>query len=211
MVACILIPEWARGGSKARVLDKVRAFYGKAREISACFEQTARSKFDPGASTKVKGCLYIRRPDKFRWEYDDPESGPLLVWDGKDLYQYDSVDETVEVIRGFGSNNLTVALSFLFGKGDIRSEFAVESASEPKQGRVKVVLRPKKKPSRFKELVLVVDADTGEVEETSWTDSYGGENRLVFKGFKLNPGLEDDKFRFVIPKGVDVIEQGTPR
>ncbi|NOZ85700.1 MAG: outer membrane lipoprotein carrier protein LolA [Deltaproteobacteria bacterium] len=196
----------------AKILDLVRTFYNKADQLKVSFVQIAKSKFEPGAGERATGTLYVKRPNRFRWEYDDPSSGSLLVWDGKDLYQYDAIDNTVEIVHGFTSNNLTTALSFLFGKGDLKSEFEVKSESTNKNGEeIELKLLPRKKPSRFKELYLVINSKSGEVLKTWWKDSYGGYNSLVFKDLVIGGHLGRDVFRFHIPKAAEVMEsQGNP-
>jgi len=121
------VPVNASGEDPLRKLVAgIRDYYGKAKDFKASFEQTVRTKFEPGAAETLKGTLYVKRPGLLRWEYARAEDGPLLVCDGRTLYQYDAFDNAVEVVKDFKSNDLTAALSFLWGKGDLEGEFEIE-------------------------------------------------------------------------------------
>ena len=194
-----------------QLVSGIRSYYGKAKDFKARFEQSTRTKFEPGAAETLKGTLFVKRPGLLRWEYDKAANGPLLVCDGKTLYQYDAFDNAVEVIKDFESNDLTAALSFLWGKGDLASEFNIERYAGEKtygaKGDRVLRLTPKTLPSQFKELILVVAPDTSEVRESAWTDGYGGENHLKFREASIDNKLADTLFRFKIPKGADVTER----
>jgi len=204
-------PARAAGEDLTKLVAGIRAYYGKAKDFKAGFEQTVRTKFEPGAAETLKGTLYVKRPGLLRWEYEKAEDGPLLVCDGKTLYQYDAFDNAVEVVKDFKSNDLTAALSFLWGKGDLAQEFNIERYAGKKTyggpGDTVLRLTPKSLPSQFKELVLVIEPGTSQVKESAWTDGYGGENHLKFTRASIDNRLDDKLFRFEIPKGADVIER----
>ena len=68
---------------------------------------------------------------------------------------------------------------------------------------------PRTPQSEYDWLVLVVDRATLEIRRLVTTDSQGGTSTFVFTNLRENVGLPDKAFTFTIPRGVDVITDGS--
>ncbi|TMB29118.1 MAG: outer membrane lipoprotein carrier protein LolA [Deltaproteobacteria bacterium] len=96
--------------AKAAAL-RVQRFYEHAKNFSAHFAQT--STYPTFGNVKqASGKVYLAKPDRLRWEYDD---GRLIVLDGKALWNWNAEDKEATVHRGFGVSQVPAEFAFLFG------------------------------------------------------------------------------------------------
>ena len=133
-----------------------------------------------------------------RWDYETPRKKAFIV-DGDTLWVYTPEDHTVIKRPDFEPDSLSSSITFLWGKGDLASEFDITLVEE---ATLKLV--PKTPQPGFARLRFVVDAKTGQVLESTVIDAQGNSNHLVFGEAKLNTGLSDAPFQFTPPKGVSV-------
>ncbi len=197
----------AEGGPSARqVAEKLQAVYEGTRDFKAAFQQEYTSQA-LGRRKASSGFVYVKKPGMMRWDYQAP-TPKHFVADGKALYVYDPALEQVMVDRSFSGSELSTAVSFLWGKGNLLEEFEVSFAerAELVGGDAYVLeLRPRR-AARFRRLWFAVERDTFRVLRTLMEDPGGNLNRITFSKMATNVGLEDAAFRFEIPAGVEVIE-----
>jgi outer membrane lipoprotein carrier protein len=188
--------------AKAEAL-RVQRFYEHAKNFSARFAQT--STYPTFGNVKqAGGKVYLAKPDRLRWEYDD---GRLIVLDGKALWNWNPEDKEATVHRGFGASQVPPEFAFLFGKGALLDRFSVreaEAAPGLPQGET-LELVPRKPSPDVQKLVLVAGPD-GQVKASVVTNSQGDVNQLVFSEVKVDGQLVDSIFRFEPPKGAHVTE-----
>jgi len=182
---------------------RVQRFYEHAKNFSAHFAQT--STYPTFGNVKqASGKVFLAKPDKLRWEYDD---GRLIVLDGKALWNWNAEDKEATVHRGFGASQVPAEFAFLFGKGTLLDRFSVREAPAAEglpQGET-LELLPRKPSSDVQKLVLVAAPD-GQVKASVVTNSQGDVNQLVFSDVKVDGPLADSLFRFEPPPGAHVTE-----
>jgi outer membrane lipoprotein-sorting protein len=103
----------------------------------------------------------------------------------------------------------TTPAMFLAGKGDIIRDFASTFEAGPPAGAVALKLTPKKIEPEYEYLVVTVDAKTLQLRGLTTKDRQGGLSTLIFSNLKENTGISDKDFVFRVPRGVDVITDGT--
>jgi outer membrane lipoprotein carrier protein len=188
--------------AKAAAL-RVQRFYEHAKNFSARFAQT--STYPTFGNVKqAGGKVYLAKPDRLRWEYDD---GRLIVLDGRALWNWNAEDKEATVHRGFGVSQVPPEFAFLFGKGSLLDRFSVretEGAAGLPQGET-LELVPRKPSPDVQKLVLVAGPD-GQVKASVVTNSQGDVNQLVFSEVKVDGQLVDSIFRFEPPPGAHVTE-----
>jgi outer membrane lipoprotein carrier protein len=188
--------------AKAAAL-RVQRFYEHAKNFSARFAQT--STYPTFGNVKqASGKVYLQKPDRLRWEYDD---GRLIVLDGKALWSWNAEDKEATVHRGFGASQVPPEFAFLFGKGTLLDRFSVreaEAAPGLPQGETLECV-PRKPSPDVQKLVLVAGPD-GQVKASVVTNSQGDLNQLVFSEVKVDGQLADAIFRFEPPPGAHVTE-----
>jgi len=149
-----------------------------------------------------EGTLYIKRPGKLRLEYTN---GQVIVVAGNEAWFYSRKSEQAirRSFRDFEQANIPVA--FLLGAAEIGKEFDV---SYPDRERPRMIdLVPKRKAgAAMKKLRLLAD-EKGAVTQLTVYDRSGNTSEVTFSNIREGVGLDDDLFRFKVPKGTEIVEQ----
>lgn len=204
-VAMALIAAPAASAATGDSLARVESYLGSLKTLSAEFVQVVRDR-DGQIVDRATGTLSLSRPDRFRWDYRDPYV-QTIVADGRKLWLYDSDLEQVTVRTleaGLGSTPATL----LSGSGKVGDSFVagpVERDGELTWCR----LQPKSTASDFERVSLAFDA-SGQLAAMELVDKLGQATQIEFGKLRRNPTLDERLFRFVPPKGADVIGQATP-
>ncbi len=198
MAAMLLASTVALAESGTERLNK---FMKKAKTVEATFTQEVVSEQGQIIQTAL-GKFYLKRPGKFRWEYQSP-TPQLIVGDGKKLWVYDKDLEQVTVKpmkKALGSSPAAI----LMRKHDLNDDYLVLERS-PREGMLWVDLRPKKKNGDFKRILIGLD-DIG-VQAMDLYDQFGQITMIRFQESDYNKPLKDSLFKFKPPAGADVIGQ----
>lgn len=189
----------------AGALDDFFAFNAATKSASARFEQQV---FDRGgrAMDKSSGTFAFARPGKFRWTYDKPVR-QVLVGDGAKLWIHDADLNQVTVRRLDKAMTATPA-ALLAGKDDITSVFTLTDGGTA-DGLGWVVATPRHPDTGFERVRIGMRGKALAAMEL--TDALGGLTRLAITDLRANPPLPADTFRFLPPKGADVIDGTAPR
>ena len=192
--------------SAEQVADGIQRFYQHTRDFKAAFDQEFFSA-TLGRKRKSSGFVYVKKPGMMRWDYRQPRPKHFVA-DGKALYVYDPDLEQVMVDKSFSGSELSTAVTFLWGRGNLKEEFTIglsDRKTDLPPNSLEISLVPRKK-ARFKKLWFVVDLKSFRVLQTTIADPGGNLNHISFSKMKINSGLKDTAFRFEIPKGIEVIE-----
>jgi outer membrane lipoprotein carrier protein len=204
----LTIPAGAQTRPSAEQLAKsLQERYAKVHDFSADFTHSYRG----GAlRTKVteRGTVLVKKPGKMRWTYTAPEK-KTFVSDGVKIYSYIPQDRQVIVSNVPTGDDATTAVMFLAGKGDVSRDFTATYVDTAQPGALMLKLVPKKAERDYDTLVLALDPATLQIRALTTTDRQGGESTFTFSNMKENRGLADKEFAFRIPRGVDVITDGS--
>ena len=178
----------------------IEAHYRELVDLTAKVTQKNFLK-SVGKTQSFDGNLSIKRPGMLRLEYTN---GQTIVIDGKEAWFYSqkSAQAIRRTFKDFEQANIPVA--FLLGAGTIREDFDV---SLPKADQPLMLdLVPKRKGAAMKKLRLLSDT-TGRITQMIVFDRSGNTSDIRFFEVKEGVGLDDQRFRFKVPKGTEVIEQ----
>ncbi len=192
-------------GRGRKIAERIQRYYGKRRDFSATFAQ--RYTYAALGRTEEKsGTVQVKRPGLLRWEYLVPDK-KLLILDGKSFWQWVPDDNQVTVKRDLHGEQLSAAFTFLWGKGDLLTEFTPRAVSLPDglPSGDAIELVPKKDGGSVQKILFCVDK-SGRVLASQVTDGQGNENRLVFGDAKIDQKLGDALFQFTPPAGANVQE-----
>ncbi len=181
--------------------------YQGVRDFSADFVHTYRG----GAlrtQTKEQGTVSVKKPGMMRFVYSAPEKKEF-VSDGMKVYSYIPLDRQVIVSPVPAEDQATTPALFLAGKGDMARDFNPSYVESPVPGTLALKLVPRREEPQYEYLVIAVDPATLRWRALTTRDRQGGESTLIFTNLKENQGLSDKEFAFRIPRGVDVITDGT--
>lgn len=176
--------------------------------LSSLVTQFTESYRGAGVSRQESGTLWLKRPGKMRWEYQQPRV-KLFVSDGKTAYFYVPGERQVRKADVKKLDDLRSPLRYLLGKTKLRKEFDGLS------------LAPDQKPAAAGDLVLrgVPRAMSGQIEEVLLEitpehriqrivvrDVDGSVTEFAFSAPQENLALPDARFTFSPPPGVETIQ-----
>jgi len=159
--------------------------------------------------TQERGVVVVKKPSRMHWTYTAPEKKEF-VSDGVKIYSYIPQDKLVIVSSVPPNDRATTPALFLAGKGDIVRDFSATYVDSTIPGTVALKLTPRRTESDYEYLVVAVDPSTLQIRALTTRDRQGGESTLAFSNLKENRGISDKEFAFRIPRGVDVITDGSP-
>ncbi len=176
-----------------------------ARPSSATFNQVVRSR-DDQIVDRASGTLSLSRPDRFRWDYQQPYL-QTIVADGRRLWLYDS-DLGQVTVRDLEQGLGSTPAMLLSGAGKVGEAFV--SVGVQRQGDwTWSRLRPKQDGSDFEQVSLAFDR-SGELAAMELRDKLGQATVIEFGAVRRNPPLDERLFRFEPPPGADVIGRAGP-
>jgi len=149
------------------------------------------------------GTFVFARPGKFIWNYEKPYQQQLQS-DGENLYVYDKdLNQVTE--RKLGGALGASPAAILFGSNDLDKNFTLSDAGV-KNGVDWLELIPKSKDTQFKS--VGIGFRDGNLEAMELHDVFGNVTLLTFSNIEKNPSLPASTFKFVRPKGADLITGG---
>src|SRR6266550_7145118 len=158
--------------------------------------------------TQERGKVSVKKPSRMHWTYMAPEKKEF-VSDGVKVYSYIPQDKQVIVSSVPVADQATSPAMFLAGKGDIVRDFSASYVDSTVPGTVALKLTPRRSEPDYEYLVVAVDPASLQMRALTTRDREGGESTLVFNNLKENRGISDREFAFRIPRGVDVITDGS--
>jgi outer membrane lipoprotein carrier protein len=194
------------------VVKKVQTYYAQTQKLKADFRQEyTNSTF--GKTSSSDGKVYVAKPGKMRWDYSKPEA-KYFISDGTTLWVYEEAQHQA-FQQPLKDQILPVAVTFLYGQGDLATEFNAELDPGKYGGKddLCVKLTPKKPEAQYKNLWLVVDPADFHVKESVILEATGNVNHFTFFNMKQNAEakVEDKHFKFVPPAGTKVITPQQPQ
>ncbi len=195
-------PAKAGALSAVDVVNNVQKFYADIKQVSAQFQQTVHiSTF--GTDKTSGGQLWIVKPGKMRWDYLEKKKTDTVVKksfisNGSSLYVVEHDNKQV-VKKNLQQDLMPVAVSFLYGKGDLKAEFIAELDTKQSyggKGDYVLKLTPKKPSAQYKSLYLVADPTQFRVKESVIIDSSNNVNHFQFFSPNFEKPVEASWFEF---------------
>jgi outer membrane lipoprotein carrier protein len=190
--------------------EQLKAFVAQVHSAHGMFVQrevkapSKAASATPGAMPQVtgvsSGTFTFARPGKFIWSYEKPYA-QLLQADGDKLYVYDK-DLNQVTVRTLGNALGASPAAILFGSNDLDKNFTLRDAGV-KDGIDWLELTPKAQDTQFQQ--VGIGFRDGNLEAMELHDVFGNVTLLTFSNIQKNPPLKSDAFKFVVPKGADVI------
>ena len=179
--------------------------YNHLHTLQAEFIETYRGA---GMERTESGTLWLKKPGKMRWQYRSPKD-KLFVSDGKDAWFYLPGERQVRRTPVRQLDDLRSPLAFLLGKTNLEKELTGLSLAPDVAPLTagNVVLRgaPRSLADRVSQVLI-------EVTPASWIDRIlleetdGSSTEFRFQGQTEGVKLDDEKFHFTVPPGVEVMD-----
>ena len=195
LAGLMFIPMLASADGSA----SLKNFYEKTQALRADFHQIVSDKKGQKIQD-VYGQMQLKRPNKFRWDYNKPFEQQIIS-DGKQVWLYDTELGQVtvsELSKALGAS----PAALLAGEDSLDKNFKLVSAYR-KDKLDWVSANPKDKDSGFDNISLGFKDDV--LQEMIMLDSFGHLTKIVFTNLEANPVIDAKTFLFKPPKGVDVV------
>ena len=208
MLMALLVGQTPPGSpAPAEVLEAVQKSYQGLGDMSVDFSQSYVDLLR-GRRPPERGRLWAKADGRVRWSYQEPVRKDF-VYDGTKAYFYEPQNSQVTVFEQFEDSQLSVAMRFLWGQGNIKEIFRVGSCDESckggEPGDWKVRLTPKQALPTIDRVVLIVDPKTKRPRLSIIFDPLGNHTEYAFSNFVSEPGIDQKKFEFKIPPNVSVL------
>lgn len=182
----------------ATARDALTAFLQHLDTLQANFTQTVYD-LENDRQGVATGVLKLKRPDKFRWDYLQPEER-LLLADGRDLWIVE--DDLEQITQYYQETALkNTPASVLLAGERLDESFQVTERGEH-AGRQWLELHPRD-PESDVERVLLGFADNS-LDTLELTDKFGQITQFKFTEIQRNPFIPAEQFVFKPPEGWDV-------
>ena len=205
VLAVVLTPATGEALDASAVAKGLREKYAALEDLSAVFRQESKV-VSLGRSRQKEGTILVKKPGRMRWDYTAPDR-QLIISDGENLWYFRPDRNQVvvqELSRAFTNQT---PLFFLFGEGDLSTEFTWGEGDLVPDGKGNFVLelKPRVETPDLVDLTLEVRKADFSVFATVLRDAFGNVTRLEFSGEKENGGLADELFTFEPPPGAEVV------
>jgi len=189
-------------GTRADAVDALREFVRDAKTGHATFTQVVTSP--DGAKKKTSsGSFDFARPNRFRFAYTKPFE-QLIVGDGQKVWVYDA-DLQQASVRPM-DKALGVTPAALLAGASLDKDFELR-ALPPAQGFDWVQATPRVKDDSANLQSLRIGFKGKTLAAIEIVDGFGQRSLLSFQELATNVSQAPDAFRFVPPKGVEVLTQ----
>jgi outer membrane lipoprotein carrier protein len=178
----------------------IRKFLQGLETLQVNFRQTLHNEQGEKLETS-NGVLYLQRPGKFHWSYEDPYKQQIIT-DGETLWIYDEDLEQVTIRDISGSMKQTPA-SIIVGDENVEDYFVMIDMGEI-EGFDWVEFTPRDVEAQYSSIRFGFDQDN--LGMMVIYDNLGQVTRIDFSDHLRNKQLDTTLFSFEPPADVDVID-----
>lgn len=187
------------------LIDGLQNKYARMAGLAADFTQLYVGA--DGRTASESGHLILKRPNRARWEYTQPER-KLFVSDGKNIFFYVYGERQASQSSIKASADPQIPFLFLLGRGNLRRDFSrIEISADERAiaaGNVVMRLVPKRAPEEFKQLLVEVSPTTLAVYRMVIFERNGGRMNFTLSNVRENVVAPEDQFHFIPPAGVTI-------
>jgi outer membrane lipoprotein carrier protein len=144
------------------------------------------------------GEVALKKPQKLLWRTLEPFRHDIVT-NGETLWIYDP--DLEQVSRQTFESNVDQTPALLLS-GDVSTVAQDYEITEPVLGHFQLL--PKQADGVFTRIAL--EFNDGQLQQLSLTDNFGQHTEIVFKQLLLNAELDDQLFEFVVPAGVELVD-----
>jgi outer membrane lipoprotein carrier protein len=214
MLSALLAVSMAASGDGRAVAMRLDAHYHDVRTLQAVFLERY---IEGGQAVRVEsGTVYFSRPGRMRWDYESPEKKLFLV-DGKNVWFYVPADRTAtrQIVKE--SDDWRTPLAFLTGRvrldrlcgNVVLLPAALPGMEESAPAGNQVLLCTPRTSAHgeapFRDVLLEIDSNSRLVRALIRQPG-SQETEFRFGDWRENLPLPEDKFHFLPPPGVAIVE-----
>jgi len=181
--------------------DQLNRKYSSFEDIKMEFTQSISSDVFE-SKREFKGKIYIKNPDKFRIE--TPHQ--TIVTNGQYIWVYSEENKQVTKNNFNSTGGILLPYRYLSSfKDDYKAKLDKDEQIK-KRGCYKLILTPKDENSFIAKMMVWVDKESLLTLKLRYWDLNDNEVTFLFKNIKINSKIDDSKFVFKIPFGVELLD-----
>jgi len=196
LLLILLVPGFVH----AEPVQRLQNFFQSTASMRAQFKQTVLDNQSRKVQ-EVTGVMQLQRPGKFRWDYNKPYV-QIVVGDGKKVWLFDPELNQVTV-RPLDKVLGSSPAALLAGQKDIDKIFTLKADARQDQLDWVEVTPKDQQESGFEHMFLGFNGE--QLQEMELHDNFGQTTVIEFSKLERNPKLNPQAFRFIPPKGADVV------
>ena len=188
-----------------QLTNKVDKHYNSLQSMRSHFVEEYHGA---GMSRTESGTLYLKKPGKMRWDYNQPRK-KLFLSDGKTAWFYVPGEQQVRKAPVNKLDDIRSPLRFLLGKTKLRKEFdqlgIAPNIKPVTPGDIVLRGSPKGMEDRISLVILEVTLE-GRIDRIEIEEVDGAVTDFRFTDTQENVAVADSLFHFSPPSGVEVVE-----
>ena len=188
----------------SQIAARVDQRYNHLKTLKAQFQESYNGA---GLNRNETGELFLEKPGKMRWQYEQPAS-KLFVVDGKNAFFYVPSERQARHMPAKKLDDFRSPIRYLLGHSKLQNEFnkLTVSAEPPKQtGNAVLEGVPKGMEDRVQNVQLEINPN-GQIVRIRIEELDGSVTEFNFSDLQENVAVKPDLFRFIPPAGVEVVE-----
>jgi outer membrane lipoprotein carrier protein len=204
ILAIVLSVSALAADSVQQVSDRVDRRYNHIKTMKANFQE---SYSGAGLTRNESGVLWLEKPGKMRWQYEQP-SPKLFIVDGKTAFFYVPSERQARRMPAKKLDDFRSPLRYLLGRTKLQSEFnKLELAPDPPKQAGDVVLAgvPKGMEDRVQQVLLEITPND-HISRIRVEELDGSTTEFQFSDIQENVAVKPGLFHFTPPAGVEVVE-----
>jgi outer membrane lipoprotein carrier protein len=163
-----------------------------------------------GIDRTESGTLWIKRPGRMRWEYREPRA-KLFITDGKTAWFYAPGDQQARSTPSKKLDDIRSPLAYLLGKSKLHRVFEgltlAADATPQTPGNFVLRGKPRGLAGHLAQVLLEITPE-GRIERIVAQGQDDSVTEYRFSASKEDVAMEDQRFHFVPPAGVQVVTGG---
>ncbi|MDP2643832.1 MAG: outer membrane lipoprotein chaperone LolA [Desulfobacterales bacterium] len=184
------------------IIEKIETRYSASSFSAAFFQESTLKAME--ITDSAAGKVYVKRPDRLRWEYESPER-QIIITDGKTLWIFKPEDRQVMIGNAPSFFKDGKGAGFLSDIKQIRKNFNILLTAEKETSYI-LKLFPLNKTMDFSYLQLSISKATSDIIQINTYNTYGDETRIMLSDFQYNAKMEDSFFTFTPPENTDILK-----
>ena len=188
------------------LLEEVQKEYQKSAGIEAEFDQITSVR-STKSEKKAQGKIWIKHPNKLRWETISPDQN-ILVSDGKYFWFYtppfEKGDRGQVIIKKSAQVQTQFLNALLSGSFDFSK---TKTAIESKTPNVFLLKPSANTAGDVKTAEVTINEASKKIEKVSLVHTSGNETSIQLKQIKLLPKINESLFQFVPDRNTDQIKE----
>lgn len=188
----------------SRIAARVDLRYNNLRTLKTDFQEIYNGA---GLARSESGELLLQKPGKMRWQYEQP-TPKLFVVDGKSAFFYVPSERQARRMPAKKLDDFRSPIRYLLGHSKLQKEFtklAISSEAPKQPGNVVLEGIPKGMEERVQQVLLEI-TPSNQISRIYIEELDGSTTEFIFRNIQENVSIKPDLFRFVPPKGVEVVE-----